>query len=314
MDIEKNYFIKSPINYTGNKYRILDQITTEFPKDCDTFVDLFCGGATVGFNVNYKNIILIDNNIRVISLLETLASSNIDLIINNIENIINKYGLSYSRKYTYKYYRDLGYVEGNNGLKKFNLDGYYKLKDDYNKLKNKDCFLANIMLYVLMAYGFNNDIRFNNDGEFNLPVGKTDFNNNNYNKLIEFNERAKKINYKFICGDFRDKKIFNIISKANFVYCDPPYLITKAVYNENNGWTNEDEIDLLNLLLKLNSLNIKFVLSNVIKKKGVKNKYLIDFVEKNSFNIKNIKYHYRSSNYHKIDRAANEKEVIVYND
>ena len=55
-----------------------------------------------------------------------------------------------------------------------------------------------------MVYAFNNDIRFNNDGDFNLPVGKTDFNKNNFNKLIEYNKRAKEINYEFICGDFRD--------------------------------------------------------------------------------------------------------------
>ena len=43
--------IKSPINYTGNKFRILNQIQPYFPKNIGTMVDLFCGGATVGINV-----------------------------------------------------------------------------------------------------------------------------------------------------------------------------------------------------------------------------------------------------------------------
>ena len=67
-------FIKSPLNYTGNKYRILPQITKYFPKKVNTFVDLFCGGATVGFNIDANKIILIDSNPRIINLLKTLLS------------------------------------------------------------------------------------------------------------------------------------------------------------------------------------------------------------------------------------------------
>lgn len=36
-------FIKSPLNYTGNKYRILDQIEEFFPKQINQMIDLFCG-------------------------------------------------------------------------------------------------------------------------------------------------------------------------------------------------------------------------------------------------------------------------------
>ena len=53
-------FIKSPLNYTGNKYRILPQLEKYFPKNTEVFVDLFCGGATVGFNVKADKIIMID--------------------------------------------------------------------------------------------------------------------------------------------------------------------------------------------------------------------------------------------------------------
>ena len=81
----KNNFIKSPINYTGNKFRILPQIMPHFNKNIKVFVDLFCGGATVGFNVEAEKIILIDNNKHIINLLETLAKEDIDKIINEIE-------------------------------------------------------------------------------------------------------------------------------------------------------------------------------------------------------------------------------------
>ena len=108
-------FIKSPINYTGNKYRILDQITKYFPKKVDTFVDLFSGGATVGFNVNAKKIILIDSNEKIVNLLIYLASSEFELLVKELEKLIKKYNLSYSAKYGYEKYKL--FIDGNNGLK-----------------------------------------------------------------------------------------------------------------------------------------------------------------------------------------------------
>ena len=305
--------IKSPINYTGNKYRLLEQFRQFFPKKTGVFIDLFCGGATVGFNVDAEKIVLIDNNRRVIGLLDFLAKENISDIIAGIETNIARYDLSYSRKNTYKYYRDNGYVIGNNGLKEYNKNGYLKLRSDYNDLVDKDSFDANIKLYTLMAYAFNNDIRFNRDGLFNLPVGKTDFNNNNYNKLIAYNDRAKKINYEFICGDFKDPSIQSKILEANFVYCDPPYLITDAVYNEQNGWNTDDEKSLLNLLDNVDKKGISFALSNVLQKKGAENSILKKWLEENGHTKNNIIYHYRSSSYNKKARDAAEEEVLITN-
>lgn len=39
-------------------------------------------------------------------------------------------------------------------------------------ITNKD-----FLFLTLIVYGFNNQIRFNSNGEFNMPVGKRDFNN-----------------------------------------------------------------------------------------------------------------------------------------
>lgn len=306
-------YIKSPINYTGNKYRILDQITPYFPEKINTFVDLFCGGATVGFNVEADNIILIDSNEKIINLLKFLAQNNINNTIEQVESLINNYGLSYSYKNGYSYYKDLGYVDGNNGLKNYNKDGYYKLRNDYNSLKNKTSKKANIMLYTLMVYAFNNDIRFNNNGEFNLPVGKTDFNKNNYNKLIDFYDRAKHINYKFICADFNSKEVKDILLDADYVYCDPPYLITTAVYNENNGWSENKEEELLNLLQYAHENGKMFALSNVLTKTGKTNSLLKNWIENNNYNKIPINYHYRSASYNKKNRDSSEEEVLVVN-
>jgi DNA adenine methylase len=304
-------FIKSPINYTGNKYRILDQITKYFPKKVDTFVDLFSGGATVGFNVNAKKIILIDSNEKIVNLLIYLASSEFELLVKELEKLIKKYNLSYSAKYGYEKYKL--FIDGNNGLKKYNEIGFYSLREDYSNLKNKKTKKANSMLYLLTIYGFNNDMRFNKAGNFNLPVGKTDLNKNNIKKLKDFIKRSKRINYEFIIGDFRDNHIKKIVKEAGFVYIDPPYLITKATYNENGGWSEEKERELLGLLDEIDSNNGKFVISNILNKKNKINIPLNEWINTKKHKVVQIDYHYRSSSYNKKNRDGSEREIIVLN-
>ena len=88
--------VKSPLNYTGNKYRIMDQMRRHFPENIECMVDLFCGGATVGLNTNAKKIIFVDSNDRIINLLVFLSKQDFDAFINKCESIIEKYGLRWS--------------------------------------------------------------------------------------------------------------------------------------------------------------------------------------------------------------------------
>ena len=39
----KNKHIKSPLNYVGGKYKLLDKIIPLLPRNINTFVDLFGG-------------------------------------------------------------------------------------------------------------------------------------------------------------------------------------------------------------------------------------------------------------------------------
>lgn len=165
----KNNYIKSPMNYVGGKYKLLPSIIPLFPNEIDTFVDLFCGGFNVGINVNANRIIGNDIDKKVIDLLEMFKTYNGEKLISEINEIIEKYKLSKTNVYGYEYYGS----NSSDGVAKYNKDKYLKMRKDYNN--NQDNIL---LFYTVIIFAFNNQIRFNANGEFNMPVNKRDFNNN----------------------------------------------------------------------------------------------------------------------------------------
>lgn len=313
-------YIKSPLNYTGNKHRLLNEIISRVPKNTSIILDLFCGGTSVGLNSKVEEVIFVDKNEKLINLLKFLKKNKFEYILNKLEYEIIKYNLTNSYRNTYKYYKDKIKIEKldeneNNGLRILNKEGYFKLREDYNLLNNKDSEEGNIKLYLLMLYSFNNDIRFNRYGKFNLPVGKTDLNNVSVKKLNIYLEYIKKKKFKYICMNFEDIKMKKIIENVDFVYLDPPYLITTAVYNESDGWTVSNEIQLLKLLDYFLKINKPFILSNVLCKGEKYNKYLNAWIKQNKSKIlvEYLDMNYKSASYNKKNRVTKELEIIVHN-
>jgi len=228
-------YIKSPMNYTGGKYKLLPQIQPLFPTDINMFVDLFTGGGNIAVNVNANKIIANDNEKHVIDIYKTFQSMAIEEIINEIELLIKTYDLTID-----------------------NTEGFNNLRNDYNKgafgFGGSIPFLSQIALFVLICYSFNHQFRFNSKGEFNMPFGKnrSQWNDNIKKNLTKFHKVITGKDIIFTNKDFRELKV-DKLKPNDFVYCDPPYLITCATYNEKDGWNEQCEKDLLNLLDNLNS-------------------------------------------------------------
>ena len=304
--------LQSPLNYTGGKFKLLPQILPLFPPNINVFVDLFCGGCNVGINIDCDYVIYNDLNEKLICLYNTFKSLDKQTIMDSIFQIIEKYGLSLAGKYGYAYYN----CESNSGLGSYNRDKFLKLRTDFNQRNQEEApdYYYCLLLYVIIVYTFNNQIRFNSKGEFNLPVGKRDFNKKMEKKLSDFIDRIQKQKCCFTCGDFR---VFDTsaLTDTDFVYADPPYLITCATYNERCGWEEKDEIDLLAFLDRLHRQGIKFALSNVLRSKGRENHILLEWVNKNTDKYKAVplNYSYSNSNYHTKDKVSISEEVLIVN-
>ena len=295
--VDKKY-VKSPMNYTGGKYKLLHQIEPLFPEDINLFVDLFTGGGNIAVNVKANKIVANDCEENIIGIYQTFQKyDNVDELIGQIEEIIKTYGLTID-----------------------NMEAYNQFRNDYNSLKTSQgnyppplsSYNINILLYVLICYSFNHQYRFNSKGEFNMPFGKerSQWNENMKNNLINFHRRIKGKDIVFLNKDFRQLKV-DKLGINDFVYCDPPYLITCATYNEKDGWNQECEEDLLKLLDELNTKKIKFALSNVLYSKGKTNDLLIEWSKK--YNVHHLDYTYQNCNYHTKDKTNKSDEVLITN-
>lgn len=304
--------IQSPLNYTGGKFKLLPQILPLFPQNINTFVDLFCGGCNVGINIDCESVIYNDLDENLLYLYNTFKNLDKQSVFEWIYEIINTYGLSLVSDKGYDYYK----CDSSKGLGSYNKESFLRLRADFNEKKKKGNYdyYYYVMLYVIIVYAFNNQIRFNSNGEFNLPVGKRDFNKKMQQKLSDFIDKIKEQNCKFTCLDFREFDI-DTLGNNDFVYVDPPYLITCATYNEQGGWSETDEKDLLRFLDSLNEKELRFALSNVLRSKGKENTILIEWLDKNKdkYRAVNLNYSYSNSNYQTKDKTSNSEEVLIIN-
>ena len=294
-------YIKSPLNYTGGKYKLLSQILPLFPSDINKFVDLFTGGCNVAINVKANEKICNEIDEHLIALFEYFKSNDSSTVIDSVKNVIKEYGFSDTATYGYEYYG----CDSSSGVATYNKEKYLKLREDYNKDTTNSLYF-----FVLVMFAFSNQIRFNSDGHFNMPVNKRDFNKNVENNTIKFVDELDD-KYEFTNKDFRCVDLSGL-SKDDMVYCDPPYLITTATYNENGGWTEKDERDLLELLDNLNDRGVRFALSNVFESKGKSNDILKEWSKK--YNVHYIDANYGSCNYQKKKKNENDTiEVLITN-
>lgn len=280
-------YIKSPLNYTGGKFKILEPVFQAFPKDIKTFVDVFAGGFNVGINAEAKRIICNDQITYLIELFKLFQKTEIDELLSNIKGLIQKYRLTQQ-----------------------NTEGYYALRSDYNQTKDLT------QLFVLTCYAFNHQIRFNNSHEFNSPFGRnrSSFNGNIEKNLTQFCEALHKKNIEFSNLDFTELD-YSGLGKEDLVYCDPPYLISTGNYNDGNrgfkDWKEKEERQLLDLLDDLNAKGIRFALSNVLYHKGLSNDLLIEWSKK--YHIHYIDKTYSNCNYQFKERNAVTVEVLITN-
>lgn len=286
-------YIEAIFGYMGSKRRLLGQLLPLFPEQINTFVDLFCGAANVGINAKAKKIVLNDANTKLINLYKTIKSTDPEVIAKRSFELCDKFGLN---------------------DKKTRKEGYYKLRAYINGLKDKESKEFYITLYLLICISFFYIFDFKEDGTFVGTAGTATYTDVRKKKLLAFSDRLKSKESPIQVTNTPFQKFkFDSLTKKDFIYADPPYLITDAEYNKY--WTEHDETKLYNMLDELHKRGIKFALSNTMALKNKVNEILVDWILRNEGTYTPIKldisYHTSMWNRKDYEQEINAEVVVV---
>lgn len=255
-------YYESPLNYIGNKSKVIGDIKKNAPKQFDKFIDAFGGGFNVGVNISANKVIYNDINCFVVQLIESFKVNN-----------------------TYQYLLFMRQTIKKFGLEKGKSESYIKARQYYNSLpiEKRDPRL----LFTIILYGFHQQIRFNSNHDFNNPTGIRWFNDKVLEKMISFSRALKEKDFIFKCGSYLD--LSDDIDKNTFVYMDPPYKLTTGSYNDGkrgfDGWDSNLEKSLFEFADNLNSKGVSFMLSYVLEHGGKKNEQLETWINDKGYRL-----------------------------
>jgi len=251
-----------PIKSQGIKTKLVPWINSIVPDDFDgIWIEPFMGTGVVAFNVAPQRALLCDNN----------------------PNLINFYNAIKDDKVTPEIVRNFLIFEGSKLLEK-GEDHYYEVRNRFNKEHNPLDFL------FLNRAGFNGMIRFNRNGQFNIPFCRKPqrFTQAYVTKIANqvdcVSTLIKHKDFTFKCQGF--EKTIKAGTGADIIYCDPPYIGRHVDYY--NGWDDKHEQVLFHALSQSYSM---FILSTWHHNDYRKNEYIESLWSKFNFITREHFYH-----------------------
>jgi site-specific DNA-adenine methylase len=262
-------YIKSPVNWVGNKFKYIDIINELIiGKKYNNVYELFLGSGNLLLNLECesKNYFGIDKTKLIPNLYNKLGEY--DYTLNDVEEVLNRFN-RFSNKDDYYIFRD-----------------YWNSKYLNNEFDKK--FIVETILLLKMCS--NSMVRFNpKEGYFNqgfrgLGNKKEFFTDTMKNLVVDglnlLKNRLLEKNYKFINANFID---FEDKHNNSLLLLDPPYILRQDMYDTD--FTKEIDNKLLNLIS--NTPN-DFIYFNYLIRDGQIHTELKGLVDNKGFKIIDI--------------------------
>jgi DNA adenine methylase len=179
--------LKPIIKWSGGKGDEIKMFEKYFPEQFTTYIEPFVGGGAVFFNLNPQKAVISDVHTELIDLYKSISEGKMEYIYNFMENNPN------------------------------DQETYYKIRDKMiitDKLDNAKRF------YYQRKTCFRGMLRYNKNGNFNIPFGRyktinySDLKNKNYEYLLSKTEILNE-GFEYVFDRYNDEN--------NFMFLDPPY-------------------------------------------------------------------------------------------
>ncbi len=264
------------LKYRGGKSREIIKFEQYIPRNFDTYIEPFLGGGAVYFHLEPRCAIINDINEKLISFYLNVRN-DFDVMRVQLDNLQSIYEANQRR------FRELK-GDTSERVENRNEELYYSIRDMYNgKIPSE--YLAGVLYYFINKTAYSGMIRYNQNGEYNVPFGHYP----NFNTKIITDEHSALLQRAQIHhSDYAE--IFQMATANDFMFLDPPYDCIFNDYGNIDMMNGFDEEQHRRLAADFRNLPCKamMVIGKTPLTEELYGRYIIDEYYKNyAVNIRN---------------------------
>lgn len=278
------------LKYRGGKSREIPRFLQHIPDDFNRYIEPFLGGGAVYFYIEPENAILNDVNERLMTFYRQLKN-NYPQMRQQLDEIQRQYE---ANQLTYK---KLKATSPDDRIPNANEDLYYRIRDLFNH--PDDTYLDGVLYFFINKTAYSGMIRYNNNGEYNVPFGRYP---NLNTRLVTLHHNELLQSAELYSLDYH--LIFEMAEEDDFIFLDPPYDCIFNDYGNIDMMNGFDEVEHRRLAMDFRNLPCRtlMIIGKTPLTKELYGDYIFDEYYKNyTVNIKNRfnndKMHIIVSNY-----------------
>ena len=217
--------LKPMIKYRGGKSKEIPTLEWQIPHFQGRYIEPFFGGGAMFFHLEPRESIINDINENLMTFYKGVRDNYPELKkeLDEIELIYTLNRIDFER---------LKAIHPKERVEDKNEELYYHLRNQFNGLESK-MYSDALLYYFINKTAYSGMIRYNSQGEFNVPFGRYNSLNTkgitlSHSKLLQ---RAVLFN-----TDYSD--IFKMTSIDDFMFLDPPY---DCVFSDYGNVTYRDD-------------------------------------------------------------------------
>lgn len=217
--------LKPMIKYRGGKSKEIPTLEWQIPHFQGRYIEPFFGGGAMFFHLEPRESIINDINENLMTFYKGVRDNYPELKkeLDEIELIYTLNRIDFDR---------LKAIHPKERVEDKNEELYYHLRNQFNGLESK-MYSDALLYYFINKTAYSGMIRYNSQGEFNVPFGRYNSLNTkgitlSHSKLLQ---RAVLFN-----TDYSD--IFKMTSIDDFMFLDPPY---DCVFSDYGNVTYRDD-------------------------------------------------------------------------
>ncbi len=264
------------IKYRGGKSREIPHFQKYFPSSWNRYIEPFLGGGAVFFHLEPERAILNDVNVRLMTFYSQLRDQYplMRLQLDELQQIYEKNQATY---------QVLKKGSPDKRIPNANEDLYYQIRDIFNHPGGT--YLDGVVYYFINKTAYSGMIRYNSNGEYNVPYGRYPHLNTNLITLqhSELLQRATLYSYDY-------SKIFDMAQSDDFIFLDPPYDCVFNDYGNIDMMNGFDESEHRRLAVDFRNLSCKalMVIGKTSLTEELYGKYIVDeYYKSYAVNIRN---------------------------